>query len=348
MKVRSLFKKRPVQKADIEPFVSIIITAYNEEARIKEKIENTLNFDYPRDKREIIVASDCSTDKTDDIARSFESHGVRLVRPDERKGKEYAQMHAVKEAKGEILIFTDTATIIGPDAIREMVKNFADDSVGCVSSEDKTITETGEVEGEGLYVKYEMALRNAESAVYSLVGLSGSFFAARKEVCEDWQPFMQSDFNTLINSVRGAKRGVIDPKVCGFYAHTPDAKKEFERKIRTVVRGIHVFMSNWQTIKRSPLSFRFQIISHKLIRWMVPFSLMDLLWSNACLVGDRFYRTFFLCQLAFYGAAFSYKYVKHGLLRIPYFFVSVNIAIAIAWHKYSKGERYTVWNPTKR
>jgi cellulose synthase/poly-beta-1,6-N-acetylglucosamine synthase-like glycosyltransferase len=132
------------KKEDAEgPSVSFIITAYNEAGRISRKIENTINQTYPKEKFEIIVASDCSSDNTDEIVRGFADHGVRLIRAPERKGKEHAQMHAVKAARGDILIFSDVATVLKPDAIQRIVHNFRNPNIGCVSSEDRFIDQDG-------------------------------------------------------------------------------------------------------------------------------------------------------------------------------------------------------------
>ena len=128
--ILSLFRNRPVKKGDTTPSVSFIITAHNEEKRIRQKIENTLCQDYPRNLLEVIVASDCSTDQTDSIVRPYCSQGVKLVRAIERKGKEHTQKRAVDIASGEILIFSDVATTLRRDGIRSIVKNYSDPSVG--------------------------------------------------------------------------------------------------------------------------------------------------------------------------------------------------------------------------
>ena len=198
-------------------FVSFIITAYNEEKRIEEKIKNSLTQNYPREKIEIIVASDCSNDKTDEIVKNYEGKGVKLVRAPERKGKENAQKNAVEFSKGDILVFSDVATILKPDGISNIVDNFKDPTIGCVSSEDKFIDKDGNISGEGAYVKYEMFLRKLESEANTLVGLSGSFFAARREVCKKWAIDLQSDFNTLLNSIKMGLKGISDPKSIGYY-----------------------------------------------------------------------------------------------------------------------------------
>ncbi len=348
LKVISLFVHRKVKKEFITPNISIIITAHNEEERIREKIENTLAITYPEEKREIIVASDCSTDGTDDIVRSFAPNGVKLVRTEERKGKEFAQGQAVKEAKGEILVFTDVATIIKKNTITEMINNFADPSVGCVSSEDKTLNEDGNIEGEGLYVKYEMKLRQLESKVHSLVGLSGSFFAARKSVCQDWRADLQSDFNTLFNAIKMGLRGISEPLAVGIYKNVRNPKKEFERKVRTVVRGLNVFFTNYKLQSTNNYFFSFQLLSHKLCRWLVPFALFFLFMSNILFIEDKAYAFILLVQVVFYVCAVLGSWFNKWYFRVPCFFINVNYAILIAWYKYIKGERFILWKPSER
>ena len=156
------------------------------------------------------------------------------------EGKEAAQQLAVERASGSILIFSDVGTALAPDGISTMVRNFADPTVGCVSSVDAMLGTEAAGSGEGAYVRYEMRLRMLETAVHSLVGLSGSFFAARREVCRKWTTDRQSDFSTLLNAVDLGFRGVLDPASIGYYRNIVDERRESERKVRTVVRGIAV------------------------------------------------------------------------------------------------------------
>ena len=337
----------------IKPTVSFIITAYNEKQRIAEKIENTLNQDYPKDSLEIIVASDCSTDGTDEIVKSYESKGVRLVRAPERKGKENAQKYAIENSTGYILVFADVGTMLQPDAVSNIVKNFQDLSIGCVSSEDRLLDRDGNVSGESAYVRYEMFLRRLESKVNTLVGLSGSFFAARREVCKDWAIDLQSDFNTLLNCARLGLRGISDPSSIGYYKDIADEKKEFERKVRTVLRGISVFMKNRSLLNPFHYGlFSWQLFSHKLCRWLVPFFLLLAFITNFFLIfHDFFYYLLFIMQVTFYFLAFVYyknPAKAEGILKVPYFFVSVNYSILVAWIEYLRGKRLALWNPSQR
>jgi cellulose synthase/poly-beta-1,6-N-acetylglucosamine synthase-like glycosyltransferase len=345
------------------PAVTFIITAHNEEKLIRKKIENTLAQDYPSGRLEIIIASDCSTDGTDKIVQSFKDQGVQLIRAPERKGKEHAQKLAVDASTGDILVFSDVATILKPDGISNIVKNFTDPSIGCVSSEDKFIDSDGNLSGEGAYVRYEMLLRKLESKVNSLVGLSGSFFAARREVCQKWSTNLQSDFNTLLNSMKLGLRGISDPNTVGYYEDISDEKKEFNRKTRTVLRGITVFMSSLPLLNPFKYGlFSWQLFSHKLCRWLVPFFLILAFISNAMMMpSSAFFTLLFILQITFYVLAFIYfqietrnphnyqlRAMSYQLLKLPYYFVLVNASILVAWLKYVKGERASFWEPSKR
>lgn len=339
------------------PFVSFIITAYNEEQQIKEKIEATLGLDYPKKKLEIIIASDCSSDNTDDIVRSFEYQGVKLIRSPERMGKENAQGLAVVRSKYDILIFSDVATILETDGILKIVRNFSNPLIGCVSSEDKFLESDGSISGEGAYVKYEMLLRRLESKVNTLVGLSGSFFAARRSVCNDWAKDLQSDFNTLLNSIKKGLIGISDPESIGYYKNISDEKEEFNRKVRTVLRGLSVFSKSISVLNPFKYGlFSWQIFSHKLCRWVVPFLLILNFISNGILIlNSVFYFFVFILQLVFYGMALLYhsqvfqgKLSGISVIKIPYYFSIVNLSILTAWFKLFKGERSIFWEPSKR
>lgn len=348
----SLFRNHSVKKGDITPLVSFVITAYNEEKRIQEKIENTLKQDYPKDKLEIIVASDSSTDMTDEIVKSYQHQGIKLVRSPERKGKENAQKYAVEAASGAILVFSDVATILQTDGVSNIVKNFNDSTVGCVSSVDKFIDTDGKISGEGAYVKYEMFLRELETKVNTLVGLSGSFFAARKEVCLNWSVDLQSDFNTLLNSIKTGLRGISDTESIGYYRNISDEKKEFERKVRTVLRGISVFMKSLPMLNTFRYGlFSWQLFSHKLCRWLVPFALIIAFFCNVLLISHSvFYLYIFVLQCIFYITAFLgiRTNLRRNIFKIPSFFILVNLSILKAWYHYFKGNRIVSWTPSER
>ncbi|HOD72784.1 MAG TPA: glycosyltransferase family 2 protein [Deltaproteobacteria bacterium] len=351
--VCSWFMKRTVRKDHrYTPPVTLIITVHNEAARIEKKILNTLDLDYPSELFEIIFASDASIDGTDEAVLLHAGPKLRLVRSPRRGGKEYAQKCALEQAAGEIIVFSDVATMLERQAIRRIVSSFADPSVGCVSSEDRFIDEKGNVSGEGAYVRYEMWLRSLESKVHSLVGLSGSFFAARRNLCRDWPTDIPSDFNTLLNAVRNGYRGITDPESIGMYQNIRDEGKEFQRKVRTITRGISALLSDISLM--NPLRygiFSWQLVSHKLLRWLVPLFMAIAFIANMVLgFSKRVYLVVFICHVLFYVMpSLSYTMgLRSSLIKIPYFFVLVNRAIAVAWLNYIKGQRYVIWTPTER
>lgn len=333
--------------------VSLIVTAHNEAHRIRDKIENCLALNYPG--LEIIIASDASSDETDQIVGEYAKRGVKLARAEERKGKEHAQLQAIRAATGEILIFSDVATSIPEDAIGRMVAYFNNPKVGAVSSEDRFISRDGSVVGEGAYVRYEMWLRGLESARAGLVGLSGSFFAARREVCEEnWDIHSPSDFNSALNSARKGLVAVTAPDVLGYYQDVADASKEYQRKVRTIIRGLTAISRHPEVLNPFKFGrFAFQVFGHKLMRWAAPwFQLLLFCISFAVAPKGGVYALALLVQLLFYGCVLAGHFLpamrERALIKIPYFFVQVNLAIAHATLSFLAGRRMTVWTPSKR
>mgnify|MGYP000218173819 CR=1 FL=1 len=339
-------------QTEVPQRVSLIVTAHNEAHRIRGKIENCLAIHYPD--LEIIIASDASTDLTDQIVNEYQNRGVKLARAEERKGKENAQLQAIKLATGEILVFSDVATSIPEDAVARMVRYFDDPSVGAVSSEDRFVSRDGRVVGEGAYVRYEMWLRGLESARAGLVGLSGSFFAARREVCDQWDIYCPSDFNTALNSARQGLVAVTAPDVLGFYQDVADASKEYQRKVRTIIRGLTALSRHPDVLNPFKFGwFSFQVFGHKLMRWAVPWFQILLLAVSLGLAGKAgIYLIALLVQLAFYGfvmmGLLAPSMREYALIKIPYFFVQVNLAVAHATLKFLSGQRMTVWAPSRR
>lgn len=336
------------------PSVTLIIAAYNEEKRIEAKLANSLEIDYPADLLDIIVASDCSSDATDAIVAGYSPERIRLVRADQRNGKEYAQLCAIRQARGDILVFSDTATQIPADAIRQLVAWFSDTDIGAVSSEDRFLSADGKLVGEGAYVKYEMWLRRLESERGGVVGLSGSFFAARREVCTEWDIHSPSDFNTALNCARLGLRAISAPDVLGYYEDLKDPQKEYQRKVRTVLRGITALARHPDVLDvRRFGQFAVQVWSHKLMRWLVPWFALLLVVLNLAVIGRHgIYTLLFIGQLAFYGTAlaahFNPRLRQQTLVRLIYFFVQANLAIADAGVRFLQGKRMTTWQPSAR
>ncbi len=351
----SIFRKNEIAPNNNLPYVTVIIAAYNEEKRILKKIENMLTINYPKGKLQIIVASDGSTDKTIEIVESYKEAGIELVAIDERCGKENAQKESLSHAKGEIIIFTDVSTMLDSNGVKQIVSNFADSTVGCVSSEDRVVGKEGKETGESLYVRYEMWLRKLESRVNSPVGLSGSFFAARKIVCQNFSEDMDSDFRTLLNTVKMGMRGTCDSKAIGYYLDVSDPRHEFERKVRTVLRGLTLFFRNTEFLNIFKYGlFSYQFFCHKLLRWIVPFLLIIVFFINIFLAWtSKIYFALLLAQLVMYSSVVLLKKYdiyssSSKILKIPIYFIIVNASIFVAWWRYMGRHRVVVWTPSER
>lgn len=348
------FMTKEVKHEDITPSVSIIITAYNEEKRIKQKLENTLNVDYPKEQMEVIVVSDGSTDKTDEIVTSYADRGVQLLRIEGRNGKHFGQGCGIRKATHDIIILTDATTFLESHGIKNIICNFADPSVGCVSSEDRMKSVGSSKSGEGAYVRYEMKLRSLESAIGSLIGVSGSFFAARKHLTEGWIDNMSADFFMPLLTHKKGYRTVIEPTAVGYYEVVNKPGKEFTRKVRTVVHGLEVLFKFKELLNpfKSGL-YSFKILSHKLSRWLVPLYMVGALVSNILLFTTHpyFEITMFLQVVLYFLALLGFLFPKLNhvfLIRLPFFFVMVNWSIVVAWYYFLIGKEFIVWEPTKR
>lgn len=351
--VLTRIRSQDVQKGEIFPSVSIIIAARNEADKLRFKIKNTLAQDYPPSLLEVIVASDASDDETDSIVQEFAPEGVRLIRARDRRGKEHAQGLAVIEAKGDVLVFTDAASILEWDTLKRLVKNFSDPMVGAVSTEDILVDPTGIPTAEGLYVKYEMRVRRLESRFHSLVGLSGSCFAVRKELCSDWSPTLASDFMMALQAARRGYRSVADPAARVKFPAVISTHIEMRRKVRTFLRGITVLMANVDMLNLFRHGrFGFQLVSHKLLRFMAPFLLLAVLATTGQLMRDQSFFVFFWMQVGFYflgivGSIAPFLQ-RSRLIRTPCYFTMVQWALLLAWVKYVRGQQQVSWEPSRR
>lgn len=345
-------RPRDARKAPCQPTVSVIIAARNEADKIRRKIEHTLALDYPADCLEILVASDASDDGTDAIVEEYAGRGVRLVRAPLRKGKENAQALALAAATGEIIVMTDSATLLEPEALRRLVENFADPSIGAVSSEDLLVDAAGNPTAEGVYVRFEMAVRRLESRFHSIVGLSGSCFAIRRELCTYWPSHLASDFLSALHAARAGYRAVADPSARGRFVAVASSRAEMQRKVRTFLRGITVLMANLDLL--NPLRygrFAFQLASHKLLRFLAPILLVIALVASA-LAGDPLLHVAFAAQGAFYLLAYASgvfpRLQEQRLVRVAHFFTMVQVAMLVAWVKYAMGQQQVTWEPSRR
>jgi glycosyltransferase involved in cell wall biosynthesis len=350
----------PARKADArraaDPVrkVAIVIAVRNEASKIIEKLENTLALERNDVALDLIVASDASDDATDSVVLSYADNGFRLVRSPVRRGKEHAQELAIAATDADLIVFTDAGTILPKDALLHLLEAFRDPTVGAVSSVDRFITADGALQGEGAYVRYEMWLRDLETRFFSLVGLSGSFFAARRNVCQRWDDRVQSDFGTALSCVQLGMRAVSDRRVIGYYKNISDARKEYQRKLRTVTRGMGSLRIRADVLNVFSYGrFSFEVFSHKVMRWATPWFLLGALVANAALAfHDSFYRVLLIIQLTLYLSPIATRIApglhKIGPARIGTYFVEVNVAILHAALLTLSGRTILTWEPSKR
>ncbi len=354
LKVISILHGKKARKGAYFPDVSLIIAAFNEENNIRQKIENSFSLTYPKEKLEIIVVSDGSTDTTEDIVRSFKDRGVKLLTLPERQGKHFAQGKGIKIAKNELLVFSDASTFLRSNAIENIIENFADPEIGCVSGLDEIKSDGFNSQGEGFYVKYEMKLRALESISNSLVGVSGSFFAVRKNLCKNWIGNLSSDFYLPIITYMNGYRTVLENTAIGYYEILGEQRNEFARKVRTIVHGMGVLLRFKEIL--NPFKYGFfsmQMISHKLSRWLVPLYLIFLFWTNLLLIDTAgIFLITLIIQTIFYLFALAGYLIsglkRHFIFKIPLFFVMVNYSSIVAWHNFLLGNKFIIWEPTKR
>lgn len=345
--------RRPVAMtpAEYAPGVSLIIPVHNEERVIDEKLRNLDRLRYPRDRLVVLVVSDGSTDQTRQRVLAYQGDlQVRYLELPRRQGKAAALNLGLQNVASEIVIFSDASIMLDAEALQYLVQPFQDATVGCVSGEDH-IPGSG---GEGLYGRYELFLRNLESRISSIAGASGSFYGMRARLCTPFLPGMAPDFFSVLKTVEQGFRAVTEPRAFGNMSSVKSARGEFQRKVRTLIRGMTALWHARALL--NPLrsgGFALVLWSHKLARWMVPFFLLAMLFANAWLLREPFYLFTGVAQMTFYAFAllafFEIGIWRNSLFgKIPMYFTVVNSAILVAWIQFLAGARLEIWEPTKR
>jgi cellulose synthase/poly-beta-1,6-N-acetylglucosamine synthase-like glycosyltransferase len=344
-----LRRREPLQVASITPSVSLIISAYNEQEVIRQKLDNSLDLDYPPGQLEIIVASDGSTDRTPAIIQEY-GGAVTLYHYPQRRGKNAALNETVPQAHGEILVFTDANGMYRKDALRKLVQHFAEARVGCVCGELLYRNPTGNPVAEGYnhYWRYDQWLKRLESRLHSLLGANGSIFAVRRELNE---PLHLSTSNDMVLPIKIAARGyavLYEPEAISVEAGSAGEREELRRRSRIVARGL---LGVWEVLpdilQRGRLLLFVQLVSRKLLRYVFPLLLAVLLVSNAFLDGF-FYRAILGVQLLPYalfpiGYALNRAGTRLRLLSLPYYFLVGNMAALLGMLKVVSLRQLAMW-----
>jgi cellulose synthase/poly-beta-1,6-N-acetylglucosamine synthase-like glycosyltransferase len=344
-------RPRPVRTAPYLPTVTFIVAAYNEQGAIADKLENTLALDYPADKLEVIVASDGSTDQTDEIVRTRFAGRIRLLHVPGRVGKTITQNHAVEAATGEILAFSDTTTVYRPGALRALAAHFADPEVGSVTgSVIYGETAASVDQGRAMYWNYESFLRRQESRFNSVLGNAGCCYALRRRLYTPLAADMISDVAQAVRVVQQGYRAVVaDDAIVYEPAESRTIGSELRRRARVITRGLRSMwaMRDFFNPLRHPW-FTLQVLSHRVLRWAVPIFLLIALLANAFLLDRVAFRWLFVAQLGLYalaGVAYALeeRNVRVPGLTIPLYFCVVNVAPLLALRALLRGERAITW-----
>ncbi len=343
----SLGKKPAAPPADPPdealPAVVLLIAALDEEAIIAEKIENSLRLDYPRDKLRVVVVSDGSTDRTDEIVRRFEPRGVTLFRVEPRRGKSVARNMAVAAAAGDVLVMSDANAMYEPDAIRKLARHFADPSVGAVCGELRLMRGSGK---ENLYWRYEKWIKRLEDRFHSIIGANGSIYAIRRSLYVPIPAEVDDDFFEPLHAALEGRRARYEPAAVSVERdiETRNVVREFAAKRRTVLRGIQSLyhLSKVSRPCRRP-AIAFELFSHKIFKWLVPFFLIGLLAANALLLDHPLFVAAFVAQLFLYGCAIAGITTRRRAFYIPAFFVLTNAAAFAGVIEFLTGRRSRTW-----
>lgn len=341
--------RRPEAQVEL-PSISMIIPVHNEARRIGRKIANTAALTYPADRLQVLFVSDGSTDATVSTIAAEKTANMAIVELPARGGKAQALNAGLRHAANEILIFSDASIELEPGSLQRIVGPFADPRVGCVSGEDR-IAEAG---GEGLYGRYELLLRRLESNVHSIAGASGSFYAQRRTICAPFTEGMAPDFLSVLRTVEQGYRAVSEQSAVGAMTSVKDPKQEFERKVRTLIRGMTTIFAYASLLNpfRSG-AFAFILWSHKILRWTAPVFLVGALVSPLFLLHSPFYVLALGAQVVLYAIALmalaGWGPVKDSVVgRVALYFSSVNVAVLSAWWQYWRGVRQELWTPSNR
>lgn len=352
-------KPRSVQKSPLFPSVSVLISVCDEEDVIERKIQNLLSLDYPAEKIEILIGSDGSKDRTVALVRQLNDQRIFLMESSVRQGKMATINQLSERARGEILVFTDARQVFDVGAIREMVANFADPLIGCVSGELMFYKKEGATaQGVSLYWSYEKFIRQKESQCHSMLGATGAIYAVRRQLFSpNPTNVVLDDVFTPLKIILKGYRAIFEPKAKAFDQVAETSQEEHRRKARTLYGNYQIFFLLPQVFNpfRSPISI--QMFSHKLLRVLIPFFMILVFLINLVLLDGPVYRFIFILQIIFYflagvGAlAGKRNYgIFNGLSKvtyIPYVFCLLNFSALTGFFRFIRAKQDVTWEKAR-
>ncbi|MBC8160023.1 MAG: glycosyltransferase family 2 protein [Roseiflexaceae bacterium] len=348
--LRGLLQPKPFKRGQETPLVSLIIVAFNEAPVIIKKLDNACALDYPRDRLEIIVASDGSDDGMNELVAAYDAPQIRLlVLP--RQGKNRSLNAAVAAAQGEILVFSDADSMLAPDALRHLVAPFADPAIGGVGGNFCYATNANEGTGEQAYWNIDRVLKQLQSRAENMTSATGQIYAIRRALFKPVPMSVTDDFYTSVQVVSAHRRLVFEPLAVARGPVAASSNAEFHRKVRVMTRGLNGVRLSSHLL--NPFQYGFfaiQLLSHKVLRRLMAIPLFmlaataPLLWARG-----RFYRIATLLQFGLHGAALvgllarETRIGKLKIFSLPFFFDMVNIASLVAATNVLRGKRQDVW-----
>jgi len=346
---------RAHQQGSAQPSVTIVVAAHQEAAVIRDKVENLEKLDYPHDKLRMLVVSDGSTDGTDELVTEFGSERVTLMRQEPRAGKASALHLAIAKVDSEIVVFTDANVLFDAQAIKALVRHFADPTVGAVTGVVQLVdSKTGYAESEGAYYRYERFLQQAESDLHSVVGVDGALYAAKLgAISLPPRHAILDDFVLSMNIGRTGARIIYDPQARAREDAAPGVGDEFRRKVRVATGAFQSFFNGWGVPGLRTPKLTWCYWSHKVLRWFGPLFLILCFVSNAALAGttDQ-WASLFVLQCMFYGLALlglqSPGTRGARVVAIPMYFTMMNAAFALGLYRYLRSGTSGSWQPTAR
>jgi cellulose synthase/poly-beta-1,6-N-acetylglucosamine synthase-like glycosyltransferase len=339
------------------PSVSVIIAAYNEERVIDWKIRNTLGLDYPKDRFEVIVASDGSNDRTAEIARSFVPQGVVSLHEPARRGKTAALNRGVRQARGEIVVFSDANNEFSPDAIRRLVRHFGDPSVGgvCGAKRIKPAAERESSAGDSLFWRYESAIKVAESRIGTINNADGEIFALRRSLYKPVpEHIINDDAEITLDLIEQGKRIVYEPGAHSSEYASIHIRDDFFVKVRMVAGGYQTLAENPGALFPLRSWFAWSFFSHKTLRWLAPVFLIGTFAASVALAAQPLYLAALLAQVGFYAlAALGWLLIGRvkslpALLYVPFYFTTMNLAAFRGLLRFLRRSQTVHWRRAQR
>lgn len=337
------------------PKISVLIAAYNEEAAIARKIQQTLALEYPSEKLQVVVVSDGSTDRTEAIVAAVADHRVRLVQMPRRGGKTTAQNEAVKHCSGDVIVFSDATATYHPKALLYLAAHYADPKVGAVSGRYKYFDpeETSPTGlGSAAFWNYENMIKLFQSRIKTLTGCSGCIYSVRASSYVPLWADACSDLVEPLCIVRNGYRVAFEDRALAYEETTKNSSQEFKMRVRVAARGMRGLLSVPELLQPWHNAWTaFQLLSHKILRWMVPVLLIVLFAGCAANLGRTLFRLAFAVQVLFYLFVLaSLVFPLHRrwkILGVPLFFCTLNAAFLVSMLEVFRGRKFTTWETVR-